>query len=53
MSSPTDPGTTIGFEKAHDRLLSLSKKDFIEENSRPHEVPPYFGEMARRNLNGV
>jgi hydroxyacylglutathione hydrolase len=45
--------TSIGFEKATNRLLAMSREDFVEYklNERLYE-PPYFKKMRECNLNG-
>ena len=45
--------TTIGYEKATNELLSLSKREFVERkvNERLYE-PPYFTVMRRLNKEG-
>jgi hydroxyacylglutathione hydrolase len=45
--------TTIGYEKATNELLALSKKEFVERkvNERLYE-PPYFTVMRRLNKEG-
>lgn len=45
--------TTIGFEAATNRLLSLEKKEFVEYkvNERLYE-PPYFAKMRELNKSG-
>ncbi|MDT8356959.1 MAG: rhodanese-like domain-containing protein, partial [Methanomicrobiaceae archaeon] len=45
--------TTIGYEKAHNRLLQLSKSEFIRVKTEEHHYyPPYFTKMEDVNRNG-
>ncbi|MCL5735938.1 MAG: rhodanese-like domain-containing protein [Actinobacteria bacterium] len=46
------PWTSIGFERSHNPLLSLDKETFVKEAARSLDFPPYFREMAWRNLLG-
>ena len=45
--------STIGYEKAKNPKLQLSRAEFIKEKvAEEHEMPPYFKEMERVNLQG-
>jgi len=45
--------TTIGYEKKTNKLLSKSKKDFVEHKANEnHYIPPYFKQMEKYNKNG-
>ena len=46
------PWTTIGFERRHNPLLSSSREEFVRENAKVHDSPPYFRDIAWRNLLG-
>lgn len=44
--------TTIGYEKAHNRRLQLSRKDFLKAKTREHhDYPPYFRRMETLNAS--
>ncbi len=46
--------TTIGFEKAHNPLLRLDRKEFVALKAGEHHyVPPYFAMMERLNKVGA
>jgi len=45
--------STVGYEKAHNPRLQLSRTDFIKlKVNEKHQMPPYFKEMERVNLKG-
>lgn len=45
--------TTIGYERAHNRMLRLDRSAFVEaKKSERHVLPPYFREMEVLNREG-
>lgn len=45
--------STIGYERATNPMLGLSREEFIERKTRENiPFPPYFNRMADHNLNG-
>jgi hydroxyacylglutathione hydrolase len=47
------PASTIGFERASNPLLSMSREEFIErKQSETIPLPPYFTRMAEQNRKG-
>ncbi len=45
--------STIGYERATNPMLGLTREEFIERKKRENiPLPPYFARMADHNLNG-
>jgi len=45
--------STIGFERAKNPMLGITREEFIEIKKRENiPLPPYFARMADHNLNG-
>jgi hydroxyacylglutathione hydrolase len=47
------PLTTIGFERQHNPWLQLDQETFARRAGMMGDLPPYFKEMERRNLEGA
>ncbi len=47
------PASTIGFEKASNLFLNISREEFIERKQNENiPLPPYFAQMAEQNQKG-
>ncbi len=46
------PGSTLGFERAHDPLLGLDRESFLARARAALDRPPYFTHMEELNLSG-
>ncbi|KAB2946303.1 MAG: hydrolase [Candidatus Methanoperedens nitroreducens] len=45
--------STIGYERAANPMLGLTREEFIERKKKENiPLPPYFARMANHNLNG-